>query len=150
MTIRTDRGRAAFEQAAVAVNVFPLVRQHPLTLAAVLLPDHLHWLVANGTELDEEVDRFKAFSTQRAWAAGWDGPLWQPSFFEGRPGPEADLEPVARYLLANAVAGGLVADWEDYPWAYLHPKLGGRPARSEPTWVPVQDRRRARQRTTGL
>ncbi len=150
LTLRTDRGAQVFERTGIALPVFEAVRRSRRTLAALLLPDHLHWLLTDGADLDRFVEAFKAASTRIAWSRGWDGPLWQPSYFEGRLDRASDSRPVARYLLANVLATGRCAGWQDYPWAYLSPALQLEPIDPQPERpersarrVPVVDRRRA-------
>lgn len=145
VTVRTDGGRPLFARSALAVNVFPLVREHPATLAALLLPDHLHWLLTPTDDLEATVERFKADSTRRAWSAGWSGPLWQPSYFGGT--DRLEVGRVARYLLHNVVAGGVAGHWSCHPWAYVRPSLGAAlgPSRGTPAVpAPAIDRRRGR------
>jgi REP element-mobilizing transposase RayT len=125
VTIATRCREPIFADEAVALNVFLLIREHPLTLAAVVMPDHLHWLLADGTGLPGIVRRFKSFSTERAWAAGHEGRLWQRSFFDGVVRTEEMLRLAARYLLSNPVAARLAATWSEYPWTFLHPSLAG-------------------------
>ncbi len=123
VTLGTRQRRPVFADEAVALNVYLLVREHDLTLAAVLMPNHLHWLVRDGSELPRVVERFKAHSTSRAEAAGHEGRLWQPGFFDAVVERESMLARTAAYLLTNPVAAELAPTWREYPWAYLHPSL---------------------------
>lgn len=123
VTLGTRRRRPIFADEAIALNVYILVREHTLTLAAVLMPNHLHWLLRDGAELSRMVERFKSHSTRRAQAAGHAGRLWQPGFFESVVEPESRVGTVASYLLTNPVAAELAPSWREYPWAYLHPCL---------------------------
>ncbi|MDH3404526.1 MAG: transposase, partial [Acidobacteriota bacterium] len=121
VTIGTHRRLPVFADEAVALNVYLLVREHPLTLAAVLMPNHLHWLLARSADLERTVERFKTHSTRRAEAAGHQGRLWQPSYFDALVEPESRLRRIAAYLLTNPVAAELAPSWGEYPWACLHP-----------------------------
>jgi len=125
VTIGTAQRRPRFGDPALALEVFMLLRENPRTLAAVVMPDHVHWLVGGGWDLAEVVGRFKEASMRQALAGGDPRPLWQRSFFDA----PVESEPVVRlsadYLLTNPVAAGLAGRWQDYPWAYLTPKLGG-------------------------
>lgn len=125
VTLGTCCRRPVFADEAVALNVYLLVREHALTLAAVLMPSHLHWLLRDGAELPRVVERFKSHSTRRAQAAGHEGRLWQPGFFDAVVERESMVRPVASYLLTNPVAAELAPSWREYPWAYLHPSLDG-------------------------
>jgi REP-associated tyrosine transposase len=125
VTLSTHRRLPVFARPAVALNVYLLLREHPQTLAAVLMPDHLHWLVRDASDLPTIVRRFKSHSTQRAWTAGHSGRLWQRSFFDALIRDRDMVVVTARYDLANPVRAGLAATWQEYPWAFLHPSLGG-------------------------
>jgi REP element-mobilizing transposase RayT len=125
VTIGTFRRLSFFESPPVALNVFVLLREHPLTLAAVLMPNHLHWLIRDASELPDVVDRFKSYSTQRAWSAGHGGRLWQRSYFDALVRDRDMVAVTARYDLANPVRAGLVECWRDYPWTHLDASLGG-------------------------
>jgi REP element-mobilizing transposase RayT len=104
----------------VAEVVFDLVRNNSATLAACLMPDHLHWLV-----LPEEgspssfVARFKSFSTHAARRTGHKGRLWQRSFYDHVVRRNEGCREIARYILANPVRAGLVNDWRGYQHAIL-------------------------------
>ena len=88
------------------------------TLAWVLMPDHLHWLVqlADG-ELSRLVAGFKAGSAssinrilqtpgQRRWQMG---------FHDHALRTEEDLAAIARYVIANPLRAGIVTSVRAYP-----------------------------------
>jgi putative transposase len=88
------------------------------TLAYVLMPDHLHWLVelAEG-DLSGLVGRFKANA-----AAAVNRELgvakvhrWQRGFHDHAVRKEDDLVGLARYLVANPLRAGLVQRIGEYP-----------------------------------
>ncbi|MCQ9380129.1 transposase [Methyloversatilis sp. XJ19-49] len=87
-------------------------RGHAKTLAFVLMPDHLHWMVqlGNSLSLSRVVQQMKSFS---AHAAGT--PLWQPGFHDHALRSDEDLRAAARYLVANPLRAGLVRHVGDYP-----------------------------------
>ena len=143
VTIGTRRRRPVFLDEAVALNVYLLVREHARTLAVVLMPDHLHWLLDTDEDLPTVVERFKADATLRAEAAGHRGRLWQPGYFDAVVERRSAVERVALYLLANPVAAGLAPSWREHPWAYLDPALDA--SRTEAaTCCGGSDRRRRR------
>ena len=88
------------------------------TLAFVLMPDHLHWLVQlQGGDLSALVGQFKANAAKvvnrRQDAVGVT--LWQHGFHDQALRREEDLAAVARYVVRNPVRAGLVRKTGDYP-----------------------------------
>ncbi|MDG3063498.1 transposase [Thauera mechernichensis] len=91
---------------------------HAATLAWVLMPDHLHWLVRlEAGTLSALVGAFKAGSSAainrslqtpatRRWAAG---------FHDHALRKEEDLHALARYVVANPLRAGLVPSVRMYP-----------------------------------
>ncbi len=82
------------------------------TLAYVLMPDHLHWLLelqANAT-LPQAVGRFKSSASAAInQACATPGlPRWQKGFHDRALRQEEDLPNLARYVIANPVRAGLV------------------------------------------
>lgn len=88
------------------------------TLAFVLMPDHLHWLLQlqQGT-LSALVGDFKANAAKVVHRAlGQSGtPLWQRGFHDHALRRDEDLRAAARYLIANPLRAGLVRRVCDYP-----------------------------------
>ena len=82
------------------------------TLAVVVMPDHLHWLMTLGedAELSMVVRAVKAVTAKKL-----GGALWQRGFHDHALRREEDLLEVARYVVANPVRAGLVARVGDYP-----------------------------------
>ncbi|VXC10327.1 REP-associated tyrosine transposase [Pseudomonas sp. 8O] len=87
------------------------------SLAWVVMPDHLHWLVQlERTPLDELMRRIKGRSARRInQYLSRLGPLWQHGFHDRALRQEEDLQTVARYVIANPVRAGLVKRVADYP-----------------------------------
>lgn len=86
--------------------------------AWVLMPDHLHLMLALGssTDLSTAVERVKADSARRINAAiGRTGAIWQSGFYDHRLRSDDDLRAQARYLVANPLRAGLVQRIADYP-----------------------------------
>ncbi len=83
------------------------------TLAFVVMPDHLHWLMQLGMERDLSgiVAAVKSLSARRI--AGRS--LWQPGFHDHAIREEEDLAGMARYIVANPLRAGLVRRVADYP-----------------------------------
>ena len=81
------------------------------TLAFVLMPDHLHWLVQLEDNMDiaKVVGRVKSLIARRC-----GGVLWQPGFYDHALRKEEDVASVARYIVANPLRAGLVSKLGDY------------------------------------
>lgn len=87
------------------------------TLAYVVMPDHLHWLLQlrRGHNLSDVVWWVKgrsAFGINRACRTR--GPVWQPNFHDHALRTEEDLQGVARYVVRNPIRAGLVRKITDY------------------------------------
>lgn len=87
------------------------------SLAWVLMPDHLHWLIElRGSSLSELMCAFKSRSSCALYRAGADRRhIWQPSFHDRALRREEDVKAVARYIIANPIRAGLVKHAGDYP-----------------------------------
>ncbi|WP_153110929.1 REP-associated tyrosine transposase [Propionivibrio limicola] len=82
------------------------------TLAFVVMPDHVHWLMLlkEGAGLGETVWRFKV---KVSLAIG--GRIWQRGFHDHALRRDEDVVTVARYVVANPMRAGLVRKVGDYP-----------------------------------
>jgi REP element-mobilizing transposase RayT len=88
------------------------------TLAYVIMPDHLHWLLQlqSGATLAQLLQRVKSISAHRInQHLGRCGPIWQRSYHDHAVRNEEDLRQLARYIVANPVRAGLVTTVKDYP-----------------------------------
>ena len=90
---------------------------HVETLAWVLMPDHLHWLLQLGdATLGEVVGSMKSRSARAVNARlARMGNVWQKGFHDHAVRAEEDLRALARYVLANPLRAGLVKRIGDYP-----------------------------------
>ncbi len=81
------------------------------TLAFVLMPDHLHWLLQleDNVDIAKVVGRVKSLIARRC-----GGAVWQPGFYDHALRKEEDLAAVARYIVANPLRAGLVSKLGDY------------------------------------
>jgi REP element-mobilizing transposase RayT len=87
------------------------------SLAWVLMPDHLHWLLTvHYTPLDYVMKRLKARSALMInRTLGRKGPVWQRGFRDHPVRQEQDLAGIGRYIVANPLRAGLVTQIGDYP-----------------------------------
>ena len=81
------------------------------TLAFVVMPDHIHWLVQiKDMPLQQLVQRIKSFTSK---AIGQK--IWQRGFHDHAIRSDEDLINVARYIVANPLRANLVKTVSDYP-----------------------------------
>ncbi len=95
-------------------------RQSCTVFTYCLMPDHLHFLVSpriEGISVLKFTDRFKGKATNRSWATGWRGKLWQPRYYDHIVRLEEDLYRIATYILNNPVRKKMVESPEDWPWS---------------------------------
>ena len=88
------------------------------TLAFVVMPDHLHWLLVlgNAPSLSVLMHSLKGFSGKQVrQALDSSGPIWQRGFHDHALRRDEDVRVVARYIVANPLRAGLVADIGHYP-----------------------------------
>lgn len=89
------------------------------SLAWVLMPDHLHWLfeLRERRSLDQAMKCFKGRSGQLLQRAlQRPGSVWQPGYHDHALRHDADVQAIARYIVANPLRAGLVKRIGDYPW----------------------------------
>ena len=96
----------------------PATRGRAMTLAYVVMPDHLHWLLQlrPGIDLSEVVWAVKgrsSFEINRA--RNVRGCVWQPKFHDRALRSDEHLGAVARYVVCNPIRAGLVRRLDDYP-----------------------------------
>lgn len=87
------------------------------SLAWVVMPDHLHWLIQlEHDSLAELMRRIKSNSARTInRQLGLSGRLWQDGYYDRALRREEDLRAVARYIVANPLRAGLVRRVGDYP-----------------------------------
>ncbi|MHA6787086.1 transposase [Pseudomonas sp. FP2300] len=87
------------------------------SLAWVVMPDHLHWLVqleqAQLTHVMQAVKSRSTLTINRA--RNRKGAFWQSGFHDRAIRDDEDLLPFARYIIANPLRAGLVDRIGDYP-----------------------------------
>ncbi|WP_295436555.1 transposase [uncultured Thiodictyon sp.] len=88
------------------------------SLAFVVMPTHLHWLVVLTADrgLDEVMQSLKGAAARRInQRLGRTGVLWQDGYFDHALRRDEDLRAVARYIVGNPLRAGLVQHLGDYP-----------------------------------
>jgi REP element-mobilizing transposase RayT len=88
------------------------------SLAWVLMPDHLHWLIElSDTPVQALMQRIKSRSAIaiNKTSAVHNGKLWQRGFHDRALRREDDMQAIARYIVANPLRAGLVRRIGDYP-----------------------------------
>ena len=121
-TVTRDRLPLFTNIIAVRLLVRELRRMHEegevISLAWVIMPDHLHWLI----QLNDRWSLSRVVKTVKARSAltinhhlGQHGNLWQRAFYDHAVRQDEDIRHVARYIVANPLRAGLVRDIGDYP-----------------------------------
>jgi REP element-mobilizing transposase RayT len=86
-----------------------------MSLAFVVMPDHVHWLVECGSvPLANVMKMMKCRSARRA-RRGTGAAIWQPGFHDHAARREESVVALARYIIMNPVRAGLVTRVGDYP-----------------------------------
>ena len=105
---------ADFTNARLLVKalMFEQQRDSAKTLAYVVMPDHLHWLMTLGS-LKPLSAVVQAIKTATAKHIG--RPIWQAGYHDRAVRREEDLQALARYMVANPLRANLVDKIGDYP-----------------------------------
>jgi putative transposase len=89
-----------------------------ISLAWVVMPDHLHWLV----QLNECWPLCRVVKVLKARSAltinrylGKQGSLWQRAYYDRAARKDEDIRQFARYIVANPLRAGVVQNIGDYP-----------------------------------
>jgi len=90
---------------------------HVRSLAYVVMPDHIHWLIAlRDTSLEHLMRRLKGSSAyQINQLRNARDQVWQPGYHDHAVRKEEELRSMARYIILNPVRAGLVDRVGDYP-----------------------------------
>ena len=118
VTIGTHRRRAFFSSPKLAQVIFRVLKTHERTLAAVLMPDHVHWVIDCCQRAPEALTEFKSLTTRLAGKHGVEGALWQRSYFDHVLRDHESLAKTVRYVLGNPIRDGLTGQLGEYRWAY--------------------------------
>jgi REP element-mobilizing transposase RayT len=87
------------------------------SMAWVIMPDHLHWLIElQHGSLAELMCRVKSRSSCSInLLRGEQGRLWQRSYHDRALRRDEDMKDAARYIVMNPIRAGLVKRVGDYP-----------------------------------
>ena len=111
--------RDIFTGRAVVREMMGLQREGLVeSVAWVLMPDHLHWLLVLGRKqsLSGVIGLFKGRSARRVnQRLNRGGPLWQRAFYDHGVRKDEEVRKLARYIVANPVRAGIVERVEEYP-----------------------------------
>jgi putative transposase len=117
ITTVTKNRKRVFEDFYAARCLVSILRQEQCleraeTLAYVIMPDHLHWLMSLGQSLalSAVVGAVKSLTAHRLKEV-----IWQRGFHDHAVRSEEDLPEMARYIVANPLRAGLVTKIGDYP-----------------------------------
>jgi putative transposase len=123
------RGKNQLCHDSVARLIFESIefRQQRLdwhVILLVLMPDHLHMLIAfpNGSDMRKTITDWKSLIARKT------GMTWQRDFFDHRIRDHENWEQKAEYIRENPVRGGLVAHAD--AWQFLWTPTEGGPGRS--------------------
>jgi len=125
LTIRAYRNRSPLETESLARLALDVLREEQERLECTvftycLMPDHLHFLVAprrDGISVIDFTHQYKGKTTNRSWALGWRGKLWQPRLYDHIVRAEEDLNAIAGYIQDNPVRKELVVDAAEWNWS---------------------------------
>ncbi|HDS1137647.1 TPA: transposase [Stenotrophomonas maltophilia] len=138
LTTVTQGRRRYFEDAAAAHLVLDVIRcldAEGLThsLAYVVMPDHIHWLVElRAFSLDYIMQRLKSRSALRInRRLGRSGRFWQSSYHDHAIRSDESLFRHAMYVMGNPIRAGLTARIGEYAHAWCQWEIDGGPQAME-------------------
>jgi len=113
-TKNRDKVFANFKNARTLINILKQSDhlKHTITLAFIVMPDHIHWLmqlVGNQT-LANVVKNVKSKTTVQLGNS-----IWQAGYYDHAIRSVEDIQDIARYIVANPIRAGLVKKVGDYP-----------------------------------
>ena len=115
LTFATDQRVSYFAHFDTARKIITYMQYCDLqnwsnTIAFVVMPDHIHWLLQpNNKNISELVRIVKEQSRKKLKVH------WQKGFYDRAMRSEQEAIDVARYIIANPKRAGLVTSVSDYP-----------------------------------
>ena len=117
--VGTARSTPIFDDPLLAATAFEPLVDHHQTLAASVLPAHVHWLIRYSHAISATVGRYKSLVTAKARALGCHDRIWQRSFWDHVVRDRDKLDRIVRYVVENPMRAGLCERYEDYPWVVV-------------------------------
>jgi putative transposase len=121
VTVVTSGRMRVFDDSSLVTGVVAEIdRTHQArnatSLAWVVMPEHLHWLLRlDAGTLSAVVGEFKSRSAREInRRRGSAGRVWQAGFHDHQVRNERGVAAAARYVIANPLRRGLVERLEDY------------------------------------
>jgi REP element-mobilizing transposase RayT len=122
VTAVTNERKAVFHDWTLARLLVAELRQASETglvesLAWVIMPDHVHWLIIlQEATLAAVIQRVKSRSAIRInKQKGTVGRFWQKGFHDRAVRRDEDIRIIARYIVANPLRAGITEDIGAYP-----------------------------------
>ena len=120
ITFTTKNRDPIFQDLWLARALIRCINQspHASTLAFVVMPDHVHWLICldGQASLSRTVQSAKAISSRTINRINnTSGSTWQSGFHDHAVRNEKAVRDIARYVVANPVKAGLVDSVGEYP-----------------------------------
>ena len=83
------------------------------------MPDHVHLLISASDKkgIIELIKEIKSLSAKLAWQLGYNGIIWQRSFYDHFLRKDEDCRIAANYIIHNPVRAGIVEHWKDYQFS---------------------------------
>lgn len=132
LTTVTQGRQRCFDDATAAQVVIDVVRRMDAegitrSLAYVVMPDHIHWLVElRAFSLDYIMQRLKSRSALRInRMLGRSGRLWQSSYHDHAIRSDESLFRHAMYIVANPLRASLASRLGEYPHAWCRWEIDG-------------------------
>ncbi len=92
------------------------------SLAFVVMPDHVHWLIRLGDRLlqnlMQDVKSYSGFHVKQSIQRHSEAipvAIWQKSYHDHALRKEESVQDVARYIVMNPVRAGIVKSVREYP-----------------------------------
>ena len=107
-----------FDAARVMSRVLKRESKYTETLAYVVMPDHVHWLLQiKAKSLSTTVQTVKSVSAHELKKISVVNRVcWQDGFHDHALRSDEDLQAIARYVILNPVRAGLVKSVREYPF----------------------------------
>jgi len=100
------------------VRALMAVEEAAATLAYVVMPDHVHWMMQlqPDGDLSPVVQKVKALAARELVSMRFcSRPVWQKGFYDRAVRRDEDVADIARYVVANPLRAGIVRSVRVYP-----------------------------------